>query len=148
MRYITAPLIRMRRSSLVSTRRTSASLASLTRATAAVAWSAAAQMESLSEARAPDAAWLLPAVVTDPSDPKLAHLDGLNLSRAWMLEGIAAALSPGGRSLASVRAAAARHRERGLAAGHGGWWAAPTPRARRGGECRDAATPGFGRTMV
>ena len=31
------------------------------------------------------AAWLSPAVVTDPSDPKLAHLDGLNLSRAWML---------------------------------------------------------------
>ena len=29
--------------------------------------------------------WLAPAVVTDPSDPKLAHLDGLNLSRAWML---------------------------------------------------------------
>src|SRR5581483_1128196 len=36
-----------------------------------------------------DAAWLKPAVVTDPSDPRLAHLDGLNLSRAWMLEGIA-----------------------------------------------------------
>src|ERR1051326_5794649 len=29
-----------------------------------------------------------PEIVTDPSDPKLAHLDGLNLSRAWMLEGI------------------------------------------------------------
>src|SRR5687767_14397309 len=28
---------------------------------------------------------LKPAIVTDPSDPKLAHLDGLNLSRAWML---------------------------------------------------------------
>jgi len=35
---------------------------------------------------------LEPAVVTDPSDPKLAHLDGLNLSRAWMLEGIASGL--------------------------------------------------------
>ena len=35
---------------------------------------------------------LQPAVVTDPSDPKLAHLDGLNLSRAWMLEGIASGL--------------------------------------------------------
>ena len=32
---------------------------------------------------------LRPEIVTDPSDPKLAHLDGLNLSRAWMLEGIA-----------------------------------------------------------
>ena len=33
-----------------------------------------------------------PAEVTDRADPKLAHLDGLNLSRAWMLEGIAAGL--------------------------------------------------------
>lgn len=30
--------------------------------------------------------------VTDASDGKLAHLDGLNLSRAWMLRGIASAL--------------------------------------------------------
>ena len=30
----------------------------------------------------------------DPSDGKLAHLDGLNLSRAWMLEGIASGLPP------------------------------------------------------
>ena len=27
--------------------------------------------------------------MTDRSDPKLAHIDGLNLSRAWMLAGIA-----------------------------------------------------------
>lgn len=27
--------------------------------------------------------WLLPVRVTDRSDPKLAHLDGVNLSRAW-----------------------------------------------------------------
>jgi len=33
--------------------------------------------------------WLSPGVVTDRADPKLAHIDGLNLSRAWMLEGIA-----------------------------------------------------------
>ncbi len=32
-------------------------------------------------------AWLAPGVVTDRSDPKLAHIDGLNLSRAWMLLG-------------------------------------------------------------
>lgn len=36
--------------------------------------------------------WLPVVVSPDPSDPKLAHLDGLNLSRAWMLEGIAAGL--------------------------------------------------------
>jgi hypothetical protein len=29
--------------------------------------------------------WLLPAHVSDRADPKLAHLDGLNLSRAWCL---------------------------------------------------------------
>ena len=32
---------------------------------------------------------LEPVAVTDPSDGHLVHLDGLNLSRAWMLEGIA-----------------------------------------------------------
>lgn len=36
--------------------------------------------------------WLAPAVITDRADPKLAHLDGLNLSRAWMLRGIASGL--------------------------------------------------------
>ncbi len=39
-----------------------------------------------------DASWLPVAVSPDPSDPKLAHLDGLNLSRAWMLEGILSGL--------------------------------------------------------
>lgn len=33
-----------------------------------------------------------PAVVTDRTDPKLVHLDGLNLSRAWCMRSIAAAL--------------------------------------------------------
>ncbi|MES1245157.1 MAG: DUF2891 domain-containing protein [Acidobacteriota bacterium] len=60
--------------------------------------------------------WLAPGVVTDPTDGKLAHLDGLNLSRAWMLEGIAAALPPSDPRLASLRAAAAVHRESGLRA--------------------------------
>ena len=35
---------------------------------------------------------LRPAIVTDRSDPKLVHLDGLNLSRAWCMRSIAAAL--------------------------------------------------------
>jgi hypothetical protein len=61
-------------------------------------------------------AWLPPAVVTDPADPKLAHLDGLNLSRGWMLEGIAAGLPPEDERLASLRAAARLHREAGLRA--------------------------------
>jgi hypothetical protein len=59
--------------------------------------------------------WLQPEVVTDPSDPKLAHLDGLNLSRAWMLDGIASHLPTGDPRLAALRASAAAHREAGLA---------------------------------
>ncbi|MGA7991424.1 MAG: DUF2891 domain-containing protein, partial [Thermoanaerobaculia bacterium] len=42
--------------------------------------------------RASGAAWLPLARVTDPADGKLAHLDGLNLSRAWMLDGIVSGL--------------------------------------------------------
>lgn len=61
-------------------------------------------------------AWLEPAVVTDPSDPKLAHLDGLNLSRAWMLEGIVSGLPPTDKRLRSLQATARRHREAGLKA--------------------------------
>jgi hypothetical protein len=36
---------------------------------------------------------LEPAIVTDRRDPKLVHLDGLNLSRAWCMQGVAQALS-------------------------------------------------------
>ena len=59
--------------------------------------------------------WLQNAVVTDPGDPRLAHLDGLNLSRAWMLEGIASGLPANDPRLPALRAAAAAHREAGLA---------------------------------
>jgi hypothetical protein len=61
------------------------------------------------------AAWLPPGIVTDRADPKLAHIDGLNLSRAWMLEGIAAGLPPSDRRRGALRAAAEAHREAGLA---------------------------------
>jgi hypothetical protein len=60
--------------------------------------------------------WLEPGVVLDPTDPKLAHLDGLNLSRAWMLEGIEAGLPDGDSRRGALRAAAAIHRETGLRA--------------------------------
>jgi hypothetical protein len=61
----------------------------------------------------PDLA-IAPAKVTDPGDPKLAHLDGLNLSRAWMLEGIAEALGKTSPRYAALRKLAAAHREAGL----------------------------------
>jgi len=60
--------------------------------------------------------WLQPVVSPDPSDPKLAHLDGLNLSRAWMLEGISAGLPKGDKRLPMIMAAAEEHRRAGLAA--------------------------------
>ena len=61
------------------------------------------------------ASWLVPVVSPDPSDPKLAHLDGLNLSRAWMLEGIASGLSNHDQRLGAIRAAAEAHQHAGLA---------------------------------
>jgi hypothetical protein len=59
--------------------------------------------------------WLKLAVVTDPTDGKLAHLDGLNISRAWMLEGMAAGLPEGDTRKQALIGAAARHRTSGLA---------------------------------
>ncbi len=60
--------------------------------------------------------WLPVAVSPDPSDPKLAHLDGLNLSRAWMLEGIMAGLPKDDARRPALAATAAAHRRAGLAA--------------------------------
>jgi hypothetical protein len=60
--------------------------------------------------------WLQSGVVTDRSDPKLAHIDGLNLSRAWMLEGVAHGLSKGDRRIPVLLAAAAQHRDAALPA--------------------------------
>jgi len=56
-----------------------------------------------------------PEVVTDPSDPRLAHLDGLNLSRAWMLEGIVFGLPKSSPRRAALTALAKAHRDAGLA---------------------------------
>jgi Protein of unknown function (DUF2891) len=61
-------------------------------------------------------AWLEPAIVTDRADPKLAHIDGLNLSRAWMLEGIAHGLPAGDRRVQALLSAAKLHRDAALPA--------------------------------
>src|SRR5947208_11135655 len=53
-----------------------------------------------------NADWLPVTVSPDRSDPKLAHLDGLNLSRAWMLEGILSALPPDDPRLPALQATA------------------------------------------
>ncbi len=62
------------------------------------------------------AAWIAPAVVTDPTDGKLVHLDGLNLSRAWMLDGIASGLPATDPRVASLRGASKAHGDSGIKA--------------------------------
>ncbi len=59
--------------------------------------------------------WLAVGIVNDPTDGKLVHLDGLNLSRAWNLENIAAALPEGDRRTSALLAASAIHARAGLA---------------------------------
>jgi hypothetical protein len=63
-----------------------------------------------------NADWLRVVISPDPSDPKLAHLDGLNLSRAWMLEEILSALPEDDPRRPALQAAADTHRRAGLAA--------------------------------
>lgn len=60
--------------------------------------------------------WLEQGVVLDASDGKLVHLDGVNLSRAWALEGIAASLPKDDARITALTASADRHREVGIAA--------------------------------
>ncbi|HSN71413.1 MAG TPA: DUF2891 domain-containing protein [Steroidobacteraceae bacterium] len=63
-----------------------------------------------------DADWLPPGIVTDRADPKLAHIDGLNLSRAWMLEGIASGLPEDDPRIDALVAAAKQHADAALPA--------------------------------
>ena len=60
-------------------------------------------------------ALLNPAIVTDRSDPKLVHLDGLNLSRAWCMRSIARALPASDPARAMLAASAAKHASAALA---------------------------------
>jgi hypothetical protein len=60
--------------------------------------------------------WLPVVISPDPSDPKLAHLDGLNLSRAWMLEGILSGLPANDPRRPALVATADAHRRAGLEA--------------------------------
>jgi hypothetical protein len=55
-----------------------------------------------------------PAVVTDRTDPQLVHLDGLNLSRAWCMNGIASALPADDPARAALAASAKLHAEAAL----------------------------------
>ena len=58
---------------------------------------------------------LTPATVADRSDPKIVHLDGLNLSRAWCMRSIAAALPAAAPARKVLIKAATRHATDALA---------------------------------
>lgn len=60
--------------------------------------------------------WLKPGIVLDATDGKLVHLDGVNLSRAWALEGIASALPTDDLRIPSLLASASLHKTEGIAA--------------------------------
>lgn len=95
--------------------------------------------------------WLEVGEVRDPTDGKLVHLDGLNLSRAWALRGIASALPESDTRRPALLAAAEAHAAAGLGAVSGdnyagGHWLASfatyltTRRGIRGGSSTAAAT--------
>lgn len=58
--------------------------------------------------------WLPIGQVSDRADGKLAHIDGLNLSRAWMLQGIAAGLPSGDARASALLELAGAHARAGL----------------------------------
>jgi hypothetical protein len=57
---------------------------------------------------------LQPAHVSDISDPKLGHLAGLNLSRAWTQRGILSALPPDDPRRGALERSVQAHAESGL----------------------------------
>lgn len=65
-------------------------------------------------ARGHPATLFTPATVSDRSDGKIAHLDGLNLSRAWCWRGIAAALPDGHPVCEPALATAQQHLDAAL----------------------------------
>ena len=66
-------------------------------------------------AKSNPAALLQPAIVTDRTDPKLVHLDGLNLSRAWSMRSIARALPEADPARKILSVSADKHASAALA---------------------------------
>lgn len=58
--------------------------------------------------------WSEPAEVSDLADPQIVHLVGLNLSRAWAMQGIASALDSGDPRLQSLLPAMQAHAAAGM----------------------------------
>lgn len=69
--------------------------------------------------------WTLmePATVTDRSDGKLVHLDGVNLSRAWCMKQIAKALPKNDKAAKALLKAAKEHAQTAIANIHSGDYA-------------------------
>jgi hypothetical protein len=63
-----------------------------------------------------DTDWLPCGEVEDESDGKWVHLHGLNLSRAWNLDNVAAALPSNDGRREALTVTAARHKDAGLRA--------------------------------
>jgi hypothetical protein len=57
---------------------------------------------------------ITPVVVSDVTDPKIVHLAGLNLNRAWCLQSVAAALPKENALAKKLNGSAARHLKAGL----------------------------------
>lgn len=57
---------------------------------------------------------LEPAIVTDRTDPKLVHLDGLNLSRAWCMNGIASQFPLNSKLRKILKESVGKHTKAGL----------------------------------
>jgi hypothetical protein len=66
--------------------------------------------------------WLTPVTPPDRGDGKFAHLDGLNLSRAWMLDGILSGLSETHEHYSVLERASAMHAAAGLGGAIGEDW--------------------------
>lgn len=65
-------------------------------------------------ARGEPATLFMPAVVSDRTDGKIAHLDGLNLSRAWCWRSLTTAMAPDDPRIVVARAAAEVHLQASL----------------------------------
>ncbi|MCF3625126.1 DUF2891 domain-containing protein [Planktothrix agardhii 1801] len=58
--------------------------------------------------------WFSPIIINNPEDYGQSHFDGLNLSRAWMLEGIISGLLPTDNRIPALKTVANLHYQVGL----------------------------------
>lgn len=71
-------------------------------------------LPGLDDPSSESASLLQPATVSDLTDPKIVHLVGLNLSRAWTLQGIRDGLPKDAKALPAIKRSIEDHRKAGL----------------------------------